>query len=139
MPHGPSQPPTASGQQAGEPDADLTEVRRREILLLQPHTRTDARAVLALLHPDFVEFGAFGGVWDITTVTASLNPARIDATQLHATRLAPDVALVTYLSHHASRPDCRRSSLWIRHDDRGWLMRFHQGTPTSVTPDTTSQ
>ena len=72
MQHATSQPPTASGQQTGEPDADLTEVLRREILLLQPHTRTDARAVLALLHPDFVEFGAFGGVWDITTVTASL-------------------------------------------------------------------
>jgi hypothetical protein len=71
--------------------------------------------VLALLHPDFVEFGAFGGVWDITTIMASLNPARIDATQLHATRLAPDVALATCLSHHGSRPDCRRSSLSIRH------------------------
>lgn len=30
-------------------------------------------------------------------------------------------------------PGCRRSSLWIRHDERGWLMRFHQGTPTSGT------
>lgn len=99
MQHGTSQPPPAPGRQAGEPDADLTEVLRRETLLLQPHTRTDARAVLALLHPDFVGLGAFGGVWDITTVTASLNPARIDATQLHATRLAPDVALVTYLSY----------------------------------------
>jgi hypothetical protein len=84
---------------------------------------------------NFVEFGAFGGVWDITTVTAGLNPARIDATQLHATRLAPEVTLVTYRSHHASRPVCRRSSLWIRHDERGWLMRFHQGTPTSGTQD----
>lgn len=72
--------------------------------------------------------GAFGGVWDITPVTASLNPARIDATQLRATRLAPDVTLVTYVSHHASRPVCRRSSLC---DERGWLMRFQ---PVARTP-----
>jgi hypothetical protein len=64
------------------------------------------------------------------------DPARIDATEMHATRLAPDVTLVTYLSHHGSRPVCRRSSLWIRHDDRGWLLRFHQGTPTSATQGT---
>jgi hypothetical protein len=112
------------------PDADLDEVTRREVLLLQPHTRSNPQAVRALLHPDFTEFGASGTVWDITTVAASLDPARIEATDLHATRLAPDIIQVTYLSHHDTGPACRRSSIWARHPDRGWLLCFHQGTPT---------
>lgn len=112
------------------PDPDLTEVARREVLLLQPETRSDTQAVLALLHPDFVEFGASGTVWNITTVAAAIDPDRIEATDLYATRLAPDVVLATYLSQHSTRPACRRSSIWVRHPDRGWLLRFHQGTPT---------
>lgn len=111
-------------------DPDLGEVARRETLLLQPQTRSDTKAVHTLLHPDFVEFGASGRVWDITTVAALIDPARIEATDLQVTRLAPDIALVTYLSHHNARPACRRSSIWTRHPDRGWLLRFHQGTPT---------
>lgn len=74
-----------------------------------------------------MEFGALTG-GAATTVTASLTPGRIDAAELRATRLTPDVALVTDLSLHASRQACRQSSLWVRHDERGRLMRFHKST-----------
>ena len=94
-------------------DPDLAEVVRRELRLLRPQVRTSSADVLALLHPDFLEFGASGGVWDFSSVTTSLDPARIEATDLSPVKLSMDVVLVTYVSHHQERPPCRRSSIWL--------------------------
>ncbi len=53
------------------PDEDLDEVVACERLLLEPNVRARPDAVLARLHPDFVEFGASGRTWD--------GPAVVDA------------------------------------------------------------
>ena len=56
---------------------------------------------------------------------------RIDArlTQLTVNILAPDVALVPYVSEvgYDQVQRSQRSSLWVRHGSV-WQLRFHQGT-----------
>lgn len=41
----------------------MAEVERLERALLDPSVRADPGRVAALLHPEFVEFGASGTVW----------------------------------------------------------------------------
>ena len=113
---------------------DVDEVVRRERLLLDPAVRASAEQVLALLHPDFVEFGASGQRWDGPGVAAALvaeTPAADEpAAQLSdvaADRLAADVILLIYTVHRRGGTS-RRSSVWLSDSERGWLLRFHQGT-----------
>jgi len=51
---------------------DRAEVVKRELLLLDPAVRADLGKVRALLHPDFVEFGASGRIWDAEAIAGSL-------------------------------------------------------------------
>ena len=54
------------------PHDDLAEVVRRERQLLDPAVRARADQVETLLHPDFVEYGASGRVWDRAAIIAAL-------------------------------------------------------------------
>lgn len=109
-------------------DADAKSVVEREQLLLQAPVRRDGERLLALLHPDFFEYGSSGRVWDRSSVAAttadSVGP--IEARDVQARRLGPDAFLVTYTSHDAGRV-ALRSSTWLRHEEE-WLLLFHQGT-----------
>src|SRR5690242_19059628 len=83
----------------------------------------------ALLHPDFVEFGASGRAWDrssISAVTSGIEEP-IVGTDLRPTRLGPDAILLTYRSDASGRR-ALRSSIRVRVPDGGWLLRFHQET-----------
>ena len=53
-------------------EGDLAEVVRRERQLLDPALRADGEFVAGLLHPEFVEYGASGRVWDRETTVAAL-------------------------------------------------------------------
>ena len=102
-----------------------------ELRLLDPAVRADRRRVAALLHPDFVEFGASGRRWDAASVLAVMGDAGpdgppIEARDLAATVLAPGVVHLTYVSDAAGRV-ARRSSVWLL-SDAGWRLWFHQGT-----------
>jgi ribonuclease HI len=112
-------------------DGDEREVVERELALLDPAVRRDPDRVRALLHADFVEFGASGRVWDRTSIAAvtSGTVERILATDVEAVRLGPDAILVTFRSDDQGRR-ALRSSVWVRDPDAGWLLRFHQGTLT---------
>ena len=107
------------------------EVIRRELQLLNPEVRRQPDLVGALLHPEFVEFGASGRVWDAESIVEALaaeqTPSEIRATDLVAVLLDPGVVLLTFRTDSAGRA-CLRSSLWIRSDEDQWLLRFHQGT-----------
>jgi ribonuclease HI len=103
------------------------EVLTLERALLDPEVRHDPQRLDALLHDDFLEFGASGRRWNKAAVVAALPrepgapaPALSD---LDATLLAAGVVLVTYTARGALR-----SSLWLRGSDGAWRMRFHQGT-----------
>lgn len=110
---------------------DEREVVERELALLDPAVRRDPEKVRALLHDDFVEFGASGHVWDRTSIAAVTSGTvdRIAATDFRTVRLGPDAVLVTFRTDNAGRR-ALRSSVWLRDPDAGWLLRFHQGTLT---------
>jgi hypothetical protein len=112
-------------------DEDLAEVVRRELQLLEPECRARPAAVLALLHPDFLEFGASGRRWDAASTAELLaqeaSTVASRASDLVPVRLAGDVVLLTYTAHQPNRVSLR-SSVWLRHREQGWVLRFHQGT-----------
>jgi len=84
--------------------------------------------LVALIPDDFLEFGASGRTWTARDVRASLAseaPRDVAIDDFAVTRLAGDVALVTYRSRDPRV--ARRSSIWVRRDG-GWALRFHQGT-----------
>jgi hypothetical protein len=121
----------ASGLTSRPTEADLREVVDRELVLLEPGVRPDAERVLALLHPGFLEHGASGRAWDRLSVMAvpSGSGARVEATDLQTRYLGADAVLVTYRSREPER-EALRSSVWLRDQDAGWLLLFHQGTPS---------
>jgi ribonuclease HI len=86
--------------------------------------------VFGLLHPDFLEFGASGSVWDAEAIVSQLADElageRVKTRDESPTQLADDVILLTYAVVHPTAPSLR-SSVWIRVDEE-WRLRFHQGT-----------
>ena len=133
---------------------DRAEVVKRELLLLDPAVRADLGKVRALLHPDFLEFGASGQIWDAEAIAGSLaadsvpdqaapdqrtDQGAIDqdtidhravaprAVDLEPMSLSADIVLLTYRIDDPERPSLR-CSVWVRADDGEWLLRFHQGT-----------
>lgn len=109
-------------------DPECQQVVDLELSLLQPSVRTNPAAVLKLLHPAFREIGAAGRVWTREDVADAMagDAQQISAAEIIASRLAPDVVLITY---RADRPErsTLRSSVWVHAQGR-WLLRFHQGT-----------
>ena len=112
-------------------DGELREVIRREQQLLDPATRSDGELVARLLHPDFVEYGASGRIWDRRSIIEALaaDPGiSSHASDVEAVRLADDVTLVTY--RVGGERESLRSSVWVHDPGAGWRLRFHQGTRT---------
>lgn len=122
-----------------EDDAVET-VRQAEVHLLDSEVRGDRRALEALLHPDFVEFGSSGRVWTrheiIEELAISPDPGPLVVTEMEVRRVAADCIVVTYRTEptEPSEP-CEhravRSSWWVL-TDLGWQVRFHQGTVTAI-------
>lgn len=115
-------------------DEGLAEVVRLELMLLDPSVRRSPDRTARLLHPDFVEVGASGHIWNANDLIQALqvesdveDPAHV--TEVSAVKLASDVALVTYESHRADQVTLR-SSVWVR-DGSEWTLRHHQGTAKS--------
>jgi ribonuclease HI len=93
--------------------------------------RADPGRVRRLLHPEFVEFGASGRIWDgkaiVEALAADSAPVQRRAVDLVPVRLSVDTILVTYRVDDLERASLR-SSVWLRNTDGEWLLRFHQGT-----------
>ena len=110
-------------------DADIATVVQCELALLLPEVRRDPQRIRALLHPDFVEYGSSGRVWDRESIgSLSADGDEITAADLVARRIGPDAVLLTYRSVRSGH-EALRSSTWIRDDADTWLLLFHQGTP----------
>ena len=107
------------------------EIIRREQQLLDPEVRRQPALLRALLHPEFMEFGASGRIWNsesiIDALASSQTSNEITATDFQASPLVSGVILLTFKTDDA-RQSCLRSSVWIRSDGNNWLLRFHQGT-----------
>ncbi|WP_114239396.1 DUF4440 domain-containing protein [Dyella sp. C9] len=106
-----------------------------ETRLHRQDVRADAEALRQLIAEDFFEFGVSGTVWTREAVIQALHGEAFsprEVSEFRVTRLADDVALVTYRGHRQATPerpaaDSLRSSIWRRHDG-AWQMLFHQGT-----------
>ena len=107
--------------------------------LWRPETRFDPHYYGPILHPDFFEFGHSGRVWTREqSITAEPGPIPIELPlpDLRVREVTDAVVLITYVSVVRYDDDdalriSNRSSLWQRVGDR-WLLRFHQGTPTTA-------
>jgi ribonuclease HI len=110
-------------------ESDEEVVLRQERALLSEEVRSDVAELAALLHPDFVEIGRSGRVWNRDD--AALSPAAdpsvlIDVVSLD--RLSADAILLVFHAKDA-RGSTVRSSLWLREGQR-WRLRLHQATPS---------
>jgi hypothetical protein len=109
-----------------------------ERTLQRLEVRRDRARLDELLHESFVEFGRSGRRYDKTEILRHLpqetDPQAMWSQDFGLQELAPGLALLTYRSasvdghgdlyHHSLR-----ASVWQK-TDRGWQMRFHQGTAT---------
>lgn len=94
-------------------DEDLAEVVRRELQLLEPECPARPAAVLALLHPGFLEFGASGRRWDAaSTVEASCaSNSAVEGVQV----IRPEAVWPATLMDHAGRRDTLEAAESLRH------------------------
>ena len=102
-------------------------------------TRADPEWLGRVLHPDFMEVGRSGRVYDrreAIETTEYPYEYELPLDELAVDFVRDDVALVTYVSReslHGEELPAHRTSLWI-HDGEGWRIRFHQGTPMPPGP-----
>ena len=110
---------------------DYDEVIQRELRLLSPEVRRDSELIRELLHPDFVEFGASGRVWDnesiVQALTTEVDPAELITFEFATTPISPDAVLLTYKCEVGGRLTLR-SSIWSKSEHGEWMLLFHQGT-----------
>lgn len=115
-------------------NADYKRLRELEESLWISKTRFDFDYMNRILAPDFFEFGRSGRIYKRED-TLTVNPQEISASlplqdfAIHY--ISPDVVLVTYISKvkYKEVEIGNRSSIWSK-TDKGWQLRFHQGTPS---------
>ena len=112
-------------------DEIFNDVIGRELSILNPMVRRNENSLRQLIHPDFIEFGASGKIWDLDSIVEVLinESGEINApTQdIEASEIDSNTILITYKIIGGSR-DSLRSSIWVRVENGEWLLRFHQGT-----------
>jgi ribonuclease HI len=111
--------------------ARFDEVTQSELSLLSPPIRRDPQLIRELLHPDFVEFGTSGRIWDtesiVQALTTEVDPVEIKAFDFVPTSLSADSILLTYTCESGERKSLR-SSIWTKNEVGKWVLLFHQGT-----------
>lgn len=119
----------------------LDTLRALETELHHPGSPSTPERLQALLHPQFHEVGRSGLAYDRSTVTAYLaqraTPPSVQSCDFTISRLAPDVALLSYRSTELRDGSVEalrtwRASLWV-HTPQGWQLRYHQGTPMAAS------
>ncbi len=121
----------------------LSETEKQNLVHLEESlwkedTRFDTAYMENILHPEFFEFGRSGRIYErVNTIYVPREPINaifpLRNLQIHI--ISDDVVLITYLSHvqYESLEMGNRSSLWVRVGS-DWKLRFHQGTPTILSP-----
>ena len=115
-------------------DEAASRLQELEESLWRTETRYDEAWMRRVLHPDFLEFGRSGRVYDLAAslaVEPGVFEAELPLAGFTVVEPAPRVALATYRSrvrYEEGVLAANRSSLWI-HDGAAWRLRFHQGTP----------
>lgn len=108
------------------------ELEHLEEAMWRPETRADRRWMDARLSATFVEFGQSGRRYtraEIIEADVGDFSAVLPLRDLTMRPLGEHHVLVTYQSEMGGIR-ANRSSIWQR-TPSGWLMEFHQGTPTT--------
>ncbi len=119
-------------------DTDYLKLQKLEEQLWQAATRFDMDFMEQVLAVDFFEFGMSGRAYQRReTLAIAYQPidAVIPLPDFHVRLLAANVAHVTYRSVVKQADGwvhAHRSSIWSR-SNAGWILKFHQGTQTSVS------
>lgn len=97
----------------------------------------DPQRVRELLAEDFLEIGASGRRWDLTSTLEMLREESqdpdsaiidvSDVSDVQARQIAPGVVQILWTSTRSGKR-ALRSSIWCVRDAR-WRLVFHQGTP----------
>lgn len=106
------------------------ELYEAEANLTDPDIRQSMEKTEQLLHPEFLETGSSGIVYDRDTMIELMlgeAPGDVIIRDFTVHPLSDDTALVTYRSIGISGQEARRSSIWVEVGDR-WQLRYHQGT-----------
>lgn len=112
---------------------DLAEVVSRERQLLDPLVRAVGESLAELLHPDFVEYGASGRIWNCAEIMTALQAepgVSGEAVDFVPVALSENVVLLTY--RIVGTPGSLRSSVWVKDSQPSWRIRFHQGTRSTT-------
>jgi len=99
-------------------------------------TRFDRKYMDAVLHPEFVEIGRSGRMFsraDVLEMPWVEIGFQIPLGDLIFSDVANGAVLLTYTTvpERSEHGAARRASVWVNEGDR-WLLRYHQGTPTSL-------
>ncbi len=115
-------------------DKNFALLQRLEEELWIKETRFNRKYMDTIFADDFSEIGRSGKIYSREQVL-SINAASIDALipldDLKMRMLSDDTVQLTYNSHvtYGGKVEkARRSSIWTR-AGKGWVLRFHQGTP----------
>lgn len=116
--------------------ADYEQLKTLEESMWIAETRFDKEYMERTLTPDFFEFGRSGRVYKKEeTISAPMQEikAKLPLRNFSIKLIAPDVALVTYISEveYETLEMGNRSSIWLKTNE-GWKLKFHQGTPTKL-------
>lgn len=117
----------------------MEEIVKLEMELHQHSVRNDRFRLDELLHDSFIEIGRSGEIYNKERILASLQSEathRVWSQDYASQLIGNGLVLLTYRSAHVGSDESltrfsRRSSLW-EGSERGWKMRFHQGTPTDA-------
>jgi hypothetical protein len=118
----------------------LDTLRTLEVTLHQPEVRSNSERLDRLLHERFRELGRSGQIYTkaeiLSEFTREPQTYEVWSQDFQVEPLSEDVALLTYRSAHINSAGelerhTNRMSLW-QLTERGWQMRFHQGTPTEA-------
>ncbi|MEH0110483.1 ribonuclease HI family protein [Tersicoccus sp. MR15.9] len=119
-------------------DTDIARLEDEELVaqyeqeLLDPAVRADVARLAALLHPDFLEVGSSGRLWDrdsIIDLVSNGETSPVQFEQVQVDRIDATTILLVWRSTRDGQ-SALRSSWWVR-DGQQWRLRFHQGTPTT--------
>ena len=101
-----------------------------ETALADPEIRRSGEQLEDMFHPDFIELGSSGRVYDRQMIIEMMSKevsAGVIIRDFNTATISEGTALVTYRSIGQSGEEARRSSIWVKSGER-WLLRFHQGT-----------
>jgi hypothetical protein len=124
----------------------LNHLYKLEIELHQIEVRKDKIRLNELLHESFVEVGRYGKTVHKSDILANLSKQTISGTiwsqDYNLEVLSNDLALITYKSAMMDEEGnlsiyTFRSSLWQKVSG-SWRIRFHQWTPASKFPRSTT-